>query len=268
MNAGVVLASEEAGYFKVSIPRKPYKRFKCLDPSFDPDVLDAIEEWLEDEGEYWRSAASGDENGAPGAFLDELVRMSAGGRFQLGDFRTIEMPTGDDPAALDEVLLDLVDRDVHWSRGLKQRPQRPTFNTEFGQLLRDARLFKPSSTSSPVQKNLRIEQLDLSFDYGYQNGALNVIETVDIRDLHSEDRVVDQVAPSLLKLQRAKTFRDEVVGGIRPVAVVSGKRHGRRDLSPTVMELIRVADRVYFLGETQERRELVARIRKDLGSRI
>lgn len=263
VNVGAAVACADLAYFKFEIPRGQLERLKWLDPRFSWQLIEGYEDWLSESEEYFiERSLSGTLNGASHDLLREITRMSASDPIQVGPFRPVEFESDVGKPELDEVLADVLARDVRWFKDVAaSKPQQSTFQTRVGEALSRAGLYKPRARTSPIRAKYRLPNLDLEFDYGYKNGTHHVIETADIRNVHDENVIVERAAAVIVKFQR---IEHAAAGSTtKRITILSGRRKAGKAVSPTIRELKKLSS-LYYFGEDQERRQLIKRVERDL----
>ncbi len=267
---GAVVASPEVSYFEYEL--KLYgqmTRLRCFDPNVEEERIESHVEWLESYRELFREvSASSEREQSAVTVLEELSRVTSASRVHVGPFNPVylEAPVGEPELA--EILRDTIEREVRWYKYEEDEASAiPTFKSRVDDILQKENLYRPRSPHSPVKRNYELRRIGLAFDYGYVNGQTHVMEAADIRDVNSENGMVEKAASIIVKYRRLSQAATDGDFLTERITLLSGARQVGKATSQTIRELESVSD-VYYLGEDQDRRRLIARIRDDLNPHL
>lgn len=266
VNVGAILACPDVGYFRFDVTLRGQKqRLKCFDPAFNESAFESHVSWIEAYRAVFSMALRADGNQESAlSVLTELQRVTRSNGLQVGSFSPVDIEGDVGPIGLDEILEDTLESEVRWYKHIDATDgSRRPFKERMADLFRTAHLYVPRSPASPVKKDYSIAQLGLTFDYGYINGSPNVIETADITDVVTENAMIDKAAGTIVKFHRVRDAAKRGELNVNPIALLSGARPAGKRVSPTIRELGTLAD-VYFMGEDQDRRRLIEKIRSDI----
>ena len=266
-NVGVLVVSTapEGGYFRFLVESEGHVgRLRCLDPSFDADVISAASEWLEEYRRDFLEACEADGREPAEAIVAELFRFMSAGSVRLGVPESVLYGSPPSHAQLDELLSDTVESDVRWYKdvGRESSPRGADFKSRVRTILEDAHLYVPNSPTSPVRVDVSfpVRGAELKFDLGYDNGRPNLVEVADISNVHNENSIIEKAGATIAKFE---ILLESVSPGNEPgmVTLLSGGRQLARETSPSIRKLQTVST-VYFMDEDQERRQFVRTVRE------
>ena len=261
VNVGVVAVDTALGYFAYHISTKGLvKRVRCLDPSLDVDRVKSSAEWFRDFQLDFEEAGSIEERRE---VLADIQRVMSSGLLQMGPQEPIVFEGGPTAADLDEVLAQSVAADTLWFKDAEvPKSQHPaSFKLKVWDIMESTGLYKPNAHGNLVKRDhaVRINGHLIKFDMMFENGRPNVVEMADIRDVHSENSIIEKAAATI---QRFRIVRDSAEMPMGRIALLNGSRSQGRQTSSTIRELVEIADDVYFMDEDQERRRFVTQVRK------
>ncbi|MCA8910732.1 MAG: DUF3037 domain-containing protein [Planctomycetes bacterium] len=166
--------------------------------------------------------------------MKDLVNIAEmqGNEIQLTEPVEIVLEGSQDP------LTPLYDRLVESVEHKKKR--RTPLRTQLERRLKAAKVLK-FVDESPNVKPAGLEELPLSFDFGYQNGTYNLIETKALGHLESEPALVNQLVGAAGWGGLLAAHPDPQVGELRLTLVAEFGPH-QRDVLPKMRRILSEAD--------------------------